>query len=411
MNKARYNKISDYAIKWCLFAIVFAVPFSKSISEVSITLAIILWGLKKIFNSDIRLVKTSLNIPFLIFVIAILPSFFNTSSMALSVRAFFTKYLKFIVLYFVMVESMDTKEKLRDLLLVALISVIVITLDGFGQYYYAGTDGLHNYPSFKFRPAYNPAGFFRGFPTASFPFPNDLAAWILLFLFPIAAVTIFDMAKNRMRYLTAFVSCGLFYLFFLTKARGAWVGLIISTVYVAISKKKVWLIILLVIVMAVPFVLKMEMARYIFETSSVDDRFFMWDTGFRIFKEHPVIGNGINTFFGKFKEYRNDYWKGEKGSYAHNCYLQMASDVGVIGLCGFLWLIFSYFRSAVKDSQKIKDKFYACILWGISVGVFAFLIHSFFDTNLYSLNLATLFWFAIGASQAISKVSLKGQNG
>lgn len=205
----------------------------------------------------------------------------------------------------------------------------------------------------------------------------------------------------------ALVSAGLFYLFFLAKSRGAWVGLIIATVYVAISKNKAWLIILLVVVIAIPFILKMEMSQYIFGMKSVDDRFFMWSTGREIFKEHPVIGNGINTFFTKFREYRNDEWKGKKGSYAHNCYLQMASDVGLIGLAGFLWFLFSYFRSAVKDSRRIKDVFFAGILWSISVGVFAFLIHSFFDTNLYSLNLVTLFWFAIGVSQSISRVYLK----
>ena len=411
MNKIKFNAISDYIIKWCLYAIVFAVPFSKSISEFSIALAIALWFIRKILNSDIRLVKTDLNVPVLIFIMTILPSFLNTGYMGLSLKAFFTKHLKYIALYFVMVESLDNREKIRDLLVVALLSVIVITLDGFGQYYYSGVDALHNYPSFKERLYPLPdstEGFFRGFPTASFPFPNDLSAWILLFIFPIASVAIFDIARKRTRYLMAFVSAGVFYLFFLAKTRGAWVGLIISTVYVAVSKKKAWLIILLIAAIAMPFILKMEMSQYIFGMKSVDDRFFMWDTGLKIFKDHPVLGNGINTFFTRFKEERNDQWKGEKGSYAHNCYLQMASDTGLIGLAGFLWLVFSYFKSALKDSRRIKDAFFAGILWSVSVGVFAFLVHSFFDTNLYSLNLVTLFWFAIGLSQAISRVYLKG---
>jgi hypothetical protein len=63
----------------------------------------------------------------------------------------------------------------------------------------------------------------------------------------------------------------------------------------------------------------------------------------------------------------------------------------------------AYFHSVVRSLKKISEAFYGSILLGISTGVFAFLIHSFTDTNLYSLNLATLFWSAIGISQAMVK--------
>jgi hypothetical protein len=40
----------------------------------------------------------------------------------------------------------------------------------------------------------------------------------------------------------------------------------------------------------------------------------------------------------------------------------------------------------------------------MSIGVLVFLLQSFFDTNLYSLNLAILFWVSIGLSQSIIKI-------
>ena len=356
--------------------------------------------------------KDALVFPFLIFIVTMLPSFFNTAYPFLSIRAFFTKVLKFALLYFVIIENMNTKSKLKDLFVIAFISAVVIMMDGFGQYYYAGTDGLHfpGYPSFKARPHSDLSeGFFRGFPTACFPFPNDLAAWILLTLIPLVCVTIFALNGKWTRPFTALVSIGLFYLLFLSKTRAAWLALAISTLYIAISKKKAWLILVLILAVAIPFVFRMEMAQYIFGFSSIGDRFFMWGTSWEIFKAHPVIGNGLNTFFLSFKKYRNDEWKDKKGSYAHNCYIQMAGDVGIVGLAGFAWLIFSYFGSVIKNLKKIEDKFFNSILWGISIGVFAFLIHSFFDTNLYSLNLATLFWASIGISRGVIKVFEKSE--
>ncbi|MDD5422921.1 MAG: O-antigen ligase family protein [Candidatus Omnitrophica bacterium] len=404
----KFNEICSMTIKWCLCAIVFAAPFSKSISEIAIALAIAVWAVKKVCNKDLRIHKDALIIPFLIFVVTIIPSFFNSAYPAISVKAFFTKVLKYVFLYFVMVESVDSLSKLKDILIMAVASIVVIMADGFIQFN-LGIDLLHGYPSFKgYMPIMNvdvASNYFKGFPTASFPYPNDLAAWILLAIFPVVCVAIFGLKKTKARYAAWLISIGLFVLFFLTKARGAWIGLGLSTVYIAVSKNKIWLIAILVLMLAVPFLFRMEMAQHIFSRVSVDDRIGMWKTGWQIFTEHPVTGNGLNTFFRNFQKYRNDADKGMKGSYAHNCYLQMAADTGIIGLGGFLFLIAAYFLSVIKSLRKIRDDLYQSVLWGLSIGIFAFLVHSFFDTNLYSLNLATLFWFAIGLSGAISNVA------
>jgi hypothetical protein len=64
----------------------------------------------------------------------------------------------------------------------------------------------------------------------------------------------------------------------------------------------------------------------------------------------------------------------------------------------------AYFMNIIKKLRRIRDPFFGPVLWGMSIGIFAFLVHSAFDTNLYSLNLATLFWTSIAISQAIIKV-------
>ncbi|MBN2453524.1 MAG: O-antigen ligase family protein [Candidatus Omnitrophica bacterium] len=405
MNKERLNRVIDETIKWCLYAIVFAAPFSKSISEIGITVAIIAWAVQKILNRDLKFKQIELGFAFVVFAAAIIPSFINTAYPALSMKAFFTKVLKYIFLCIVMADTIRTKERLKDILLMAFISIVVIMADGFIQYYTTGYDVLHNYPAFKIRTLLVDNDVFRGFPTASFPFPNDLAAWILLMIAPLSCIALFGMKKQGMKYLMMAVSAGLFYLFFLAKVRSAWIALAMSMVYVAVSKRKMWIFLLLVAILAGSILIKTETTSYMFSTSGFGHRFKMMDTSWQVFMKHPVIGSGLNTFFVNYMKYRNDEFKGKKGSYAHNCYLQMAADTGLVGLSGFLFLLFSYFRAVIRQLKVIKDEFYRTALWGISIGVFAFLVHSFFDTNLYSLNLATLFWFAIGTSLAFIRVS------
>lgn len=403
MTKERFVVIAGILIKWCICIIVFATPFSKSLGEIAITLAIVSWAVKKAVMRDFRLRATDLNLPLILFALAMLPSFYNSAHFALSLKAIFSKVLKYVFLYFVITEEINTREKLKDIFLIGLLSMTVIAIDGFVQYFYS-VDALHAYPSFKFRYFYALDGFFRGFPTACFPFPNDLSSWILLVLFPLACVTIFDLRKKVVRYFSGIIAMSLLCLFVLAKVRSAWLALAVSFIYIALSKNKIWIIVLLVLLVAVPYILKMEMAGYIFGFSSMSQRFGMWQTGWEIFMQHPIIGSGVNTFFEEFRMRRNDNDKGKRGSYAHNCYLQMAADTGIIGLGAFLWLITAYFISVAKCLKKVTDPFFGSILWGMSIGVFAFLIHAFFDTNLYSLNLAILFWTAIGISQSIGLV-------
>jgi O-antigen ligase len=145
--------------------------------------------------------------------------------------------------------------------------------------------------------------------------------------------------------------------------------------------------------------------RDIFGFTSMKDRGAMWTTGAEIFKKHPIIGNGINTFFGLYREMRNDEWKGEKGSYAHNCYLQMAADTGVLGLGAFLLFIAALIGRAVRFLRIKGDPFYHSLGTGLVIGLSAFLMHSFFDTNLYSLNLASLFWISSGILASVLNVA------
>jgi putative inorganic carbon (hco3(-)) transporter len=74
--------------------------------------------------------------------------------------------------------------------------------------------------------------------------------------------------------------------------------------------------------------------------------------------------------------------------YAHNCYLQILAETGLIGLMTFLWFLFELIRNGYKKIKTNND----LISLGLFTGFLAFLIHMFFDTQMYSLKLSMLFW-------------------
>lgn len=385
-----------------LCLLIFALPFSKSIVEITIVssaAALVVGrmaGRKRIMG-EIGGIEVAL----FIYILATIPSFLNTDYPALSFRAFFTKILKFAMLFLVTKEVIDTDRKLIRFLRVAFLSCIMIVIDGFVQQFITHYDILHNYPAFY----YVPGSKGPTFPTASFPYPNDYAAWILIFVFPVGAFLLRGRRMIFTRVLVVATFLALLYSLMLTKVRGAWISLVAAFGAVSAFKARVAGIILIALFLGSALFVNRHQLIEMGHVTSFRDRSEMWRNSWKIFSEHPMIGNGINTFYMEYSKTRTDEYRDKKGSYAHNCYLQMAAEIGVIGLVAFLafcvMLVGRGLLSVYRGSGDIPGSFTSAL----AAGVMAFLIHSFVDTNLYSLNLAALFWISCGVIAAAVNIT------
>jgi len=354
-------------------------------------------------------------VPLFLFLAVSCFSFINTEFLYLSARALVSKNIKFVLLYFVVVKTLDSREKLFDFMKIAAISFYIIVLNGFIQYFISHVDLLHNYPSFKHMPFYHEEPFI-GFPTSSFPYPNDLAAWLLMFLLPGLSALLFGIRTLKYRVAEGILLCAGFYLLVLTKARGAYLGFLAALAPLTLLNIRKIFVLALVLIVALSALVLINKALPtgtrgysstlddVLSFASVSDRMVMWRNGWKIFMRHPVIGNGINTFFKHYAEVREDQYKYKKGSYAHNCYLQMAADTGIVGLVSFMLAMGVFFVSSAFMINGMSDMFLRAVATGLLAALFGFLVHSFFDTNLYSLNLAALFWSALGVESALLKV-------
>ena len=398
----RYINIFNKIAEWSLYTMIFVLPFSKSLIEFTIVTALISVIIKKVSTGERLFDRSAINAFLCIFALASLVSILNSQYMALSIRAFFTKILKFAALFLLAKEIINTRERLARFMIVALASCVLILTDGFIQYFFLHVDLLHNYPTFNFVWTY-PS--FLGAPTASFPFPNELAAWAIVFIFPIGTYLFFGKRERVKTYFLAALFLILLYTLILTKVRGAWASFLGAVGFLAILKPKTIGVVLLILLILGSLLISKQLMPYAVSLTSVHARSAMWETSWTIFKEHPIIGNGVNTFFNKFKMARQDADQGKKGSYAHNCYLQIACDSGVIGLFSFLGFVAAVLFKAFRSLKTVKDPFLYSLILGIGLGLIAFLLHSAVDTNLYSLPMATLFWLSAGILMAAVEIS------
>jgi putative inorganic carbon (HCO3(-)) transporter len=134
------------------------------------------------------------------------------------------------------------------------------------------------------------------------------------------------------------------------------------------------------------------------------DRWAMWQAALGMMRDRPLLGHGINTFMSNYLR----YWVGGEQAprYAHNCYLQVAAETGVIGLISFLWLLGALFHLVVRGvRQAVGDD--KALLIGLLGGLSAFAVHAAVDTNFYSLRQAALFWVLGGVAVGMSERILR----
>ncbi len=118
-------------------------------------------------------------------------------------------------------------------------------------------------------------------------------------------------------------------------------------------------------------------------------RAHFWSVTVDIIKTHPLVGTGLGAFGVVYTGYdsRNGMYRLEQ---AHNDYLQVLSDGGIVGAALGLLFIVSLFRMGFARRES-RDDFRRGVATGALAGCFAVLIHSFFDFTLHTPANALLF--------------------
>jgi len=118
-------------------------------------------------------------------------------------------------------------------------------------------------------------------------------------------------------------------------------------------------------------------------------RAHFWAVTLDIIKAHPVIGTGLGAFGVIYTRYdtRNGLFRLEQ---AHNDYLQVLSDAGIVGGVLALSFVVLLFYKALSRARS-RDDFRRGVALAALSGCFAVLVHSFFDFTLHTTSNALLF--------------------
>jgi len=124
----------------------------------------------------------------------------------------------------------------------------------------------------------------------------------------------------------------------------------------------------------------------------------------------PIAGYGLGTFSTVYPAHRS-FYTNLFVNHAHNDYLEMLVDTGIIGLGLFVWILFAVFRSGWKKISDVNDTEGGVLTLAALTGVTGIVVHGLMDFNLHIPANAALFfalsWIATGRQRSESEGSRK----
>ena len=136
-------------------------------------------------------------------------------------------------------------------------------------------------------------------------------------------------------------------------------------------------------------------SRFLTSPEDFKRRWVFWVNTFQMFKDFPIFGSGLGTFTWVFPMYRSFHLIGV-ATHAENDFLQLASEVGVVGI-GLLLILFLFlFYKAISGIRLLSHRESGrYIAIGGLVGILALMFHSIVERNIQvpsNAFLYTLLW-------------------
>ena len=400
MDKLKITRYLDILMEACFYALLVTVTFSTSLVEIFSSILITVWVVKRLITRDIGDLK---NIPFLLIALYwswTVLSCVNSGYFKESMRGVL-KAAEYSLLFITAATSFGDEKVAKRSLYVLVFASLLISADGFFQYI-TGYDFIRHrnliYLDYLHRVS------------ASFVHPNDFGVYLLVVALVFAGVIFSVNQRFRMKALFAVPLSMILFSLYLTKSRGAWLSFILAFLALGALKARKVLAVFVALLIITFFMLPYTVQEHVYGAANLQsgttwERLMLWKGTINMIKEHPVLGFGVNTYSRNFPKYKPPEYPDVR--YAHNSYLQMASEIGTVGALIFLVFLITVLIFSLNQIVLARDSLVKDILAGLFAGLLGFSANCIVDTHLYSVNLAVFFHIMLGFCFGLSLYARK----
>lgn len=326
-------------------------------------------------DPTVKWVSSVANIYIVLFLITILISIATATYPDISHQNFML-FFSWFVIYFLVINIVNTPERLYLFLLIYLIAAGKIAL---------GTSKSWALRGFSFTGwgLMGPKGYFQN--------SGELAI-LMLMLFPLAFY-MYQYFKDKVVWwekalLMAFWICPILTILG-ASSRGAQVALVVQLmVMFRASLFRIKPLIGVIILSTSIYYLLPQEQKDRFSSAGDDrtseQRLLYWEHGWDMMKDYPFTGVGYFNFIPYYEAYYSYDMLYPKAQLPHNIFIQVGTDAGFIALFLFLLLIFYCLYLAIKISRSNQSLPYEkALAAGLGFGVIGFVVAGQFVTVTY----------------------------
>lgn len=380
-----------------VFFVVFAAPLAPTMAVLGLSLLCIFSLIvKSVTDGGFRWrfdgVAFLITLFIIVYLIAAITSFAKVKSFSI-----WAIYCAFMLMYIVIINSVNSKKTLMNLLTVFALSGFLVCLYGVAQYVF-GWDTTQAwmdedmFSDIKMR-IYSTLGN-----------PNVLGEYILLAL-PVSIGLMWTKKSAPAKVVYAGISAVMFGALILTFSRGCWIGLLIAAaIFITFAAGKLWglgLVALPIIPMVLPeTIINRFTSIGDMKDSSTSYRVYIWMGTIAMIKDFWLsgIGMGQEAFTQVYPFYS---YNGIVAPHSHNLFLQILVESGVVGIAVFLLIVFFFLRKMMTGYQYGgKGDTMSTMLTAISAGVCGFLVQGMFDNCFYNYRVMFVFWCMLALGRA-----------
>lgn len=395
-----------------ILLIIPAVPFgslrqlnaggvSVGVTEALVALVLGAWVMRLIARREIRTELPRLTLPLVLFLGALGLSTFGASSLQQSAKEII-KWLEVLALYLFVSSEMEGRWT-KALIVVCLGTGAIVALHGIYQFLFqVGPDGFVLFD--RFMRAYG-----------TFEQPNPYGGYLGLTL-PLAVglvvagvLPVAGRVKSAWILLAAGSGVVMLMALVMSWSRGAWLGfgagaaamaaaVVVrrgraAAIAVALAALSAYVLFVVGLARVPPSIVQRfgDFIPYLGVTDvrgteitdanfAVLERVAHWQAAWQMWTDHPWLGVGVGNYETAYPRYALPFWPVALG-HAHNYYLNIAAEAGLIGVTAYMVLWCAALVGAWHATRRTRGW-----EWGVALGVLGVVVHlsvhNLFD-NLY----------------------------
>lgn len=320
-------------------------------------------------------------------------------------------FLCFMSGYFLVVNLINTVERIERCVNAMLLSSLAVALYGIVQYVTGSADSMWQDTSMF--------SDISGRVVSTFTNPNVLAEYLIMML-PIAGAMVITSAKKAKRafYPITFTILGICLIF--TWSRGAWLGFIIAAILFLLMWSKKFMVVGMCGIAALPLMPLILPSNIVSRFASIGNlsdsstsyRVSIWRGVVKLLDNYALSGIGVGS--GAFTSVYPLYsYEGiEFALHSHSLFFQITVELGIIGLIALAVLMMLFARNTFsffvrKDNLFLYSpddgKRFGFLSAAGMCGIFGVLLQGITDYVWYDYRVFLMFWLMIGITVTVGR--------